>query len=429
VTAVAVIVFVGAYVLIATEWVHRLLAVLGGAAILFVVGVTDAEHAFYSHDTGIDWDVILLLLGMMIIVGVLRRTGVFEFVAIWAAKRAKGSPLRVMVLLTLITAAASALLDNVTTVLLVAPVTLLVCERLDVPPVPFLLAEVFASNIGGAATLIGDPPNIIIASRSGLSFNDFLIHMVPIVVIALAAFAFLLRWLFRGSFGVNPDRVQEVMGLNEREAITDGRLLVKCGVVLLAVFVGFVGHSTFHVAPSVVALLGAGSVVLIAKVEPRDYMPSVEWQTLLFFAGLFILVGSLVKTGVVEELATNISAFTEGRALLAVMVILVASAVLSGIVDNIPYVATMSPIVLELTRGIPDPVQSEALWWALALGADFGGNATAVGASANVVVLGIALRAGQPVTFWEFTRKGLIVTAVTIALAAAYLWIRYFLLA
>jgi Na+/H+ antiporter NhaD/arsenite permease-like protein len=429
VTAVAVIVFVGAYVLIATEWVHRLLAVLGGAAILFVVGVTDAEHAFYSHDTGIDWDVILLLLGMMIIVGVLRRTGVFEFVAIWAAKRAKGSPLRVMVLLTLITAAASALLDNVTTVLLVAPVTLLVCERLDVPPVPFLLAEVFASNIGGAATLIGDPPNIIIASRSGLSFNDFLIHMVPIVVIALAAFAFLLRWLFRGSFGVNPDRVQEVMGLNEREAITDGRLLVKCGVVLLAVFVGFVGHSTFHVAPSVVALLGAGSVVLIAKVEPRDYMPSVEWQTLLFFAGLFILVGSLVKTGVVEELATNISAFTEGRALLAVMVILVASAVLSGIVDNIPYVATMSPIVLELTRGIPDPVQSEALWWALALGADFGGNATAVGASANVVALAIALRAGQPVTFWEFTRKGLIVTAVTIALAAAYLWIRYFLLA
>jgi Na+/H+ antiporter NhaD/arsenite permease-like protein len=429
VTAVAVIVFVGAYVLIATEWVHRLLAVLGGAAILFVLGVTDAEHAFYSHDTGIDWDVILLLLGMMIIVGVLRRTGVFEFIAIWAAKRAKGSPLRVMVLLTLITAAASALLDNVTTVLLVAPVTLLVCERLDVPPVPFLLAEVFASNIGGAATLIGDPPNIIIASRSGLSFNDFLIHMAPIVVIALAVFAFLLRWLFRGSFGVNPDRVREVMGLNEREAITDGRLLVKCAAVLLAVFVGFVGHSTFHVAPSVVALLGAGSVVLIAKVEPRDYMPSVEWQTLLFFAGLFILVGSLVKTGVVEELATNISAFTEGRALLAVMVILVASAVLSGVVDNIPYVATMSPIVLELTRGIADPVQADAVWWALALGADFGGNATAVGASANVVVLGIALRAGQPVSFWEFTRKGLIVTAVTITLAAAYLWVRYFLLA
>ena len=428
-TAVAVSVFVGAYVLIATEWIHRLLAVLGGAAVLFMLGVTDSEHAFYSHDTGVDWDVILLLLGMMIIVGVLRRTGVFEYIAIWAAKRAKASPLRVMVLLTLITATASAFLDNVTTVLLVAPVTLLVCERLDVSPVPFLLAEVFASNIGGAATLIGDPPNIIIASRSGLSFNEFLLNLGPIVAIALAVFALLLPRLFRGSFDVSPDRVEEVMALNEREAITDGWLLLKSGVVLLAVFVGFVGHSVFHIAPSVVALLGAGLLVLIAKVEPRDYMPSVEWQTLLFFAGLFILVGSLVKTGVIAELADRISAFTQGRALFAVMVILVASAVLSGVVDNIPYVATMSPIVLALTRGIPDPVQADAVWWALALGADFGGNATAVGASANVVVLGIALRAGHPISFWEFTRKGLVVTAVTIALAAAYLWIRYFVLA
>ena len=428
-TAVAVTVFVGAYVLIATEWVHRLLAVLGGAAILFLLGVTDAQHAFYSHDTGIDWDVILLLLGMMIIVGVLRRTGVFEYIAIWAAKRAKGSPLRVMILLTLITAVASAFLDNVTTVLLVAPVTLLVCERLDVPAVPFLLAEVFASNIGGAATLIGDPPNIIIASRSGLSFNDFLVNMAPVVVISMAAFALLQGWLFRGSFHVDPDRVDEVMGLNEREAITDGRLLAKCGAVLLAVFVGFVGHSTFHIAPSVVALLGAGLLVLIAAVEPRDYMPSVEWQTLLFFAGLFILVGSLVKTGAIESLATWLSEVAGGRGLLAVMVILVASAVLSGIVDNIPYVATMSPIVLELTRGIADPVQANALWWSLALGPDFGGNATAVGASANVVVVGIALRAGYPISFWEFTRKGLVVTAVTIAIAGVYLWLRYFVLA
>jgi Na+/H+ antiporter NhaD/arsenite permease-like protein len=219
------------------------------------------------------------------------------------------------------------------------------------------------------------------------------------------------------------------MGLNEREAITDGPLLVKSGVVLLAVFVGFVGHSAFHIAPSVVALLGAGTLVLIAHVEPRDYMPSVEWQTLLFFAGLFILVGSLVKTGVIEQFATSLSALTQGNALLAVMVILVASAVLSGVIDNIPYVATMSPIVVALTRGIPDPVQADAVWWALALGADFGGNATAVGASANVVVLGIALRAGHPISFWEFTRKGLVVTAVTVAVAAVYLWVRYFLVA
>ena len=428
-TAVAVIVFVAAYVLIATEWVHRLLAVLGGAAILFLLGVTDAEKAFYSHETGIDWDVIFLLLGMMIIVGVLRRTGVFEYVAIWAAKRAKGSPLRVMILLCLITAVASAFLDNVTTVLLIAPVTLLVCERLDVPPVPFLLAEVFASNIGGAATLIGDPPNIIIASRSGLSFNDFLINMGPIVVVLLVVFTLMLPRLFKGSFAVDPNRIRDVMELNEREAIADSRLLVKCGAVLLLVFIGFIGHSAFHIEPSVIALLGAGLLVLISRLQPRDYMPSVEWQTLLFFAGLFILVGGLVETGVVETLATELSERTEGQPLLAVMLILVVSAVMSGIIDNIPYVATMSPIVLELTRGISDPAQSEALWWSLALGADLGGNATAVGASANVVVLGIALRAGHPISFWEFTRKGLIVTAVTIAICAPYLWLRYFVLA
>jgi Na+/H+ antiporter NhaD/arsenite permease-like protein len=354
---------------------------------------------------------------------------VFEYVAIWAAKRAKGSPLRVMILLCLITAVASAFLDNVTTVLLIAPVTLLVCERLDVPPVPFLLAEVFASNIGGAATLIGDPPNIIIASRSGLSFNDFLINMGPIVVVLLVVFTLMLPRLFKGSFAVDPNRIRDVMELNEREAIADSRLLVKCGAVLLLVFIGFIGHSAFHIEPSVIALLGAGLLVLISRLQPGDYMPSVEWQTLLFFAGLFILVGGLVETGVVETLATELSERTEGQPLLAVMLILVVSAVMSGIIDNIPYVATMSPIVLELTRGISDPAQSEALWWSLALGADLGGNATAVGASANVVVLGIALRAGHPISFWEFTRKGLIVTAVTIAICAPYLWLRYFVLA
>ena len=220
-TVIAVVVFVVAYVLIATEWTHKLLAALGGAAVLLALGVTDSEHAFYSHDTGIDWDVIFLLLGMMIIVGVLRRTGVFEYVAIWAAKRAKGSPLRVMILLTLITAVASAFLDNVTTVLLIAPVTLLVCDRLGINPVPFLIAEVMASNIGGTATLIGDPPNIIIASRSGLTFNDFLIHMTPLVVIALVVFTLVLPRLFRGSFAVDPDKVENVLRLNEREAIQD----------------------------------------------------------------------------------------------------------------------------------------------------------------------------------------------------------------
>ena len=422
----AVVVFLAAYVLIATERVPKTVVALTGAGVVVALGISTADDIFYSSETGVDWDVIFLLLGMMIIVGVLRRTGVFEFVAIWAAKRAKGSPLRVMILLVLITALASAFLDNVTTVLLIAPVTLLVCERLGINPVPFLIAEVMASNIGGAATLIGDPPNIIIASRSGLTFNDFLVHMTPLVVIELAVFTLVLPWLFRGSFAVDPERVDDVMRLNEREAIADKVLLIKCGAVLALVFAGFIGRSLFGVAPSVVALLGAGLLVLISGVKTKDYMGSVEWQTLLFFAGLFVMVGALVKTGVIGRLADAVGAATEGRALLATMLILVVSAVLSGIVDNIPYVATMSPVVLELTKTVADPSQAHALWWALAIGADFGGNATAIGASANVVVIGLALRAGYPISFWEFTRKGIVITAITIAVAAPYLWLRYF---
>ncbi|QWF84156.1 SLC13 family permease [Amycolatopsis sp. CA-230715] len=427
--AIAITVFVIAYVFIATEKVPKMVAALAGAGVVLATGVVEADDAFYSHDTGIDWDVIFLLLGMMIIVGVLRRTGVFEYVAIWAAKRAKGSPLRVMVLLVLITAVASAFLDNVTTILLIAPVTLLVCDRLDVKPVPFLIAEVLASNLGGTATLIGDPPNIIIGSRAGLSFNDFLLNLAPIVAVELLVFVLVLPRLFRGSFTVDPDRVADVMALNEREAIRDPRLLVKSGIVLLAVFAAFVTHSAIHLEPSVVALLGAGVLVLISRTVPKHYLASVEWETLLFFAGLFIMIGALVKTGVIGELAKLAADATGGNALLAVMLILGVSAVLSGVIDNIPYVATMSPLVLALTNDIPDPAHSEALWWSLAIGADFGGNMTAVGASANVVMLGIAARSGSPISFWEFTKKGAIVTLVTVLVAAPYLWLRYFVLA
>jgi Na+/H+ antiporter NhaD/arsenite permease-like protein len=221
-------------------------------------------------------------------------------------------------------------------------------------------------------------------------------------------------------------KVQKVLRLNEREAIQGTRLLIKCGVVLLAVFTGFIGHSAFHLEPAVVALLGAGVLLLVSKVPTKDYMGSVEWQTLLFFAGLFVMVGALVKAGVIASLADWVGDATGGRPLLAVMLILVVSAVLSGIVDNIPYVATMSPVVLDLTKNVSDP--AHALWWALAAGADFGGNATAIGASANVVAIGIALRAGSPISFWEFTRKGTAMTAITILVAAPYLWLRYFVL-
>jgi anion transporter len=426
---IAIAVFVVAYVLIASDRVNKTLVALIGAGMVVVLGVVESADAFYSHETGIDWDVIFLLLGMMIIVGVLRQTGIFEYIAIWSVKRAKGSPLRIMILLVLITALASALLDNVTTVLLIAPVTLLVCDRLSINPVPFLVAEVFASNIGGAATLVGDPPNIIIASRAGLTFNDFLLHMTPIVLIVIAVFIAMLPWLFRGSFRVDPDRVADIMSLQEREAIRDPGLLVKCGVVLVLVFAAFIAHPVLHIEPSVVALVGAGALILISRMDRSDYLASVEWETLLFFAGLFVMVGALVKTGVVGEIAQSAIEITGGDSLSTTMLILGVSVPVSGIIDNIPYVATMTPIVSELAANLPEGTDSNVLWWALALGADFGGNLTAVGASANVVMLGIAKRSGNPISFWEFTRKGFAVTMVSAVLSALYLWLRYFVFA
>jgi Na+/H+ antiporter NhaD/arsenite permease-like protein len=422
---IAIVVFVVAYALIASDRVNKTLVALTGAAIVVTLPIIDSDDVFYSHETGIDWDVIFLLLGMMIIVSVLRQTGVFEYVAIWSAKRARGSPLRIMILLVLVTAIASALLDNVTTVLLVAPVTLLVCDRLAINAAPFLMAEAFASNIGGTATLVGDPPNIIIASRGGLTFNAFLIHLAPIVIIVVAVLIALLPKLFPGAFSVDPERVAEVMSLEEKEAIRDHRLLITCGVVLAAVFTAFIAHSALHMAPSIVALLGAGILILASRLEHSDYLSGVEWDTLLFFAGLFIMVGALVKTGVVKQLAHMAIAATGGNTLIATMVILGASLLISGVVNNVPYAATMAPVVAELAPALVDHINPGVLWWALALGTDFGGNLTAVGASANVVVLGIARRADNPISFWEFTRKGMIVTAVSLVLAAVYLWLRY----
>ncbi|QUR67095.1 ArsB/NhaD family transporter [Mycobacterium spongiae] len=424
---VAVTVFVAAYALIASDRINKTVVALVGAGIMLAAGIVGSRDVFYSPETGIDWDVIFLLLGMMVIVSVLRQTGVFEYVAIWAVKRANASPRRIMILLVLVMAIGSAMLDNVTTVLLIAPVTLLVCDRLSINPAPFLMAEVFAANIGGAATLVGDPPNIIIASRAGLTFNDFLLHMAPIVAIVLAALVALLPLLF-GPITVEADRVADIMSLDEREAIRDRRLLIKCGAVLLFVFAAFVSHPVVGVQPSVVALLGAGVLILISGLDRSEYLSGVEWETLLFFAGLFTMVGALVKTGVIDDLARAAVDATGGNEFLTVMSILGVSAPVSGIIDNIPYVATMTPIVTELIDVMPGNVHPNTLWWALALGADFGGNLTAVGASANVVMLGIARRAGTPVSFWEFTRKGIVVTMVSTLLAALYVWLRYFVL-
>jgi Na+/H+ antiporter NhaD/arsenite permease-like protein len=422
----AIAVFVGAYILIATERVHRVAAALGGAAAMVLLGIVDAQTAFFSEETGVDWNVIFLLLGMMIIVSVLKQTGIFEYLAIWAAKRARGRPFAVMVMLVVITAVASALLDNVTTVLLVAPVTFLVCDRLGVPPVPFLIAEALASNIGGTATLIGDPPNIIIGSRADLSFNDFLVNLGPIVVVLVIVFIGLCRVLFRSAFTYDEQRVAAVMELDEREMVRDKSLLIRSGVVLAAVMVGFLSHAALHIEPSLVALLGAGALVAISGLDPPEFLEEVEWPTLVFFMGLFIMVGALVEVGVIESLGEWVTEAVGDRYFLAASVLLWGSALLSGIVDNIPYVATMTPLVQDLVATGGGAPEANALWWALALGADLGGNATAVGASANVVIIGIAARNGHPISFWEFTRYGLVVAFITVALSWPYLWLRFY---
>ena len=321
---------------------------------------------------------------------------------------------------------ASALLDNVTTVLLIAPVTLLVCDRLGLTPVPFLIAEALASNIGGTATLIGDPPNIIIASRAGLTFNDFLVNLAPIVVLLLVVFIGLCRVLFRSAFPYDPDRVATLMALDEREVIRDRGLLIRSGVVLALVMVGFIAHSALHIEPSLVALLGAGALVALSKLEPPEFLEEVEWPTLVFFMGLFIMVGALVEVGVIGRLGEAVTEAVGDRYLLASSVLLWGSGVVSGIVDNIPYVATMSPLVKDLVAQARARRERDALWWALALGADLGGNATAVGASANVVVIGIAARNGHPISFWRFTKYGAVVALVTIGVAWGYLWLRYY---
>jgi Na+/H+ antiporter NhaD/arsenite permease-like protein len=427
VTSVLVVaVFTAAYILIATERIHRVAAALLGATGMVALGQVDAQTAFFSERTGVDWNVIFLLLGMMIIVSVVKQTGAFDYLAIWAAKRTRGRPLPTMVLLVLITALASALLDNVTTVLLVAPVTLLVADRLGVSPVPFLIAEALASNIGGTATLIGDPPNIIIASRAELTFNDFLLNLAPIVVLLIGVFLVLCRLMFGRQLRYHPDRVEVLMALDERDVIRDRGLLLKCAVVLTAVMVGFVAHSWVHLEPSLVALLGAGALVGLSKLDQSEYLEEVEWPTLVFFMGLFVMVGGLVEAGIIDDLGSAVTEAVGDRYLLASSTLLWGSALLSGLVDNIPYVATMTPLVQSLVDAGDGSEQARALWWALALGADLGGNATAVGASANVVILGIAARNGHPISFWKFTRYGALTALVTITVSWGYLWLRYY---
>ncbi|TDC69304.1 hypothetical protein E1200_08970 [Actinomadura sp. GC306] len=422
---VALVIFIIAFFFIATEKVDKVKVVLVAAGLMTVLGLTSGAEVFFSEHEGIDWNVIFLLLGMMIVVGTIKGTGLFEYLAIWAAKKSKGRPYRLLVMLMAITAVASPFLDNVTTIMLVAPVTVVVCNRLRIPAQPYLIAEVLASNIGGAATLIGDPPNIIIGSRAGLTFNDFLMHMTPIVVIIFATFVVMSRWIFRKSFKYDERYVDEVMALDERKAITDRRLLVRCLVVLGLIIVGFSLHSVLHVEPSIVALIGAGVMLLVTRVEVEDVLKEVEWGVLVFFVGLFVMVSGLGHTGVIENIGTWAADAIGDNYFAAATSLVFGSAVLGAFFDNIPYTATMAPIVEGMAAGA-DPQTAEALWWSFALGADFGGNGTAVAASANVVAIGIAARTGHPISFWQFTRYGIGITIVSTVMAWVYVALRYF---
>jgi Na+/H+ antiporter NhaD/arsenite permease-like protein len=419
------IVFLIAYALIASEKVNRVAVVCAGAAVMVLIGATDADKAFFSHSTGIDWNVIFLLLGMMIIVGVVHKTGLFEFLAVKAIQLAKGEPRKAFIYILLLVAFASALLDNVTTILLAVPMTFLIARYLKVNAVPFILGEVFVSNIGGAATLIGDPPNIIIASKANLDFNAFLIHMTPISVLVLAFIVPFLVWVFRKSLVNSKLDRDAIMKLDPSTYISNRLLLKKSLFVLLIVIAGFIGHSIFHIEPSLIAMMGAGLLVLISKLKPSEFAVDVEWGTLVFFAGLFVMVGALVNVGVLKAFADLISAAVDGNAPLAAGSLVVLSAVVSGIVDNIPYVASMIPVVQQLIDSMPS-ITNDGLWWALALGADFGGNMTIIGASANVVAIGLAHANGIKITFWQFAKYGIPVTVISTLLALPYVLIRYF---
>lgn len=426
VVVLAVAIFAITYAFIATEKVHRVSAALCGVAAMTAIGLVDADSAFFDARTGIDWNVIFLLFGMMVIVGILKHTGLFEFLALWAARKSRGDPRRLLALTILVTAVPSPVLDNVTTVLLVTPVMIQVCTRLGLAPTPYLMTVVFAANIGGMATLIGDPPNIIIASRGGLTFDDFLIHSLPITVVLIGGLVLLTRILFRRA--LHTPTHNDVADIRPGEAITDRGRLIRCLVVLSGVMAAFGFHTSLHLDPSIVAMLGAGAMVVVAGATPDEFLAEIEWTTLAFFMALFVLVGSLVEVGVIGDLGRLAADGMGQHELLAATVLLFGSAVVGGFVDNIPYTAATVPIVDEMVAASPSSGPGSPLWWSFVLGADLGGNTTAVAAGANVVVIGLAARAGHPISFWQFTKYGLVVTFTTLTVSWLYLWLRYFVL-
>ena len=413
-------IFVVTYALIATDRVDKtVLALLGGLAMV-VFRVIDQEEAFAA----IDFNVIFLLAGMMALAGILRRTGFFQWVAIRAVKVAGGDPFRLLAVLSVVTAVLSAFLDNVTTVVLIAPVTLYIATVLRVSPVPFLISEILASNIGGTATLIGDPPNILIGSASGLDFAAFLVNMSPPAIVSFLAFVATVRFMFRRDIEVHADVREAVLALDEREVISDPRLLRLSVAVIGLTIAGFLLHGTFGYEPATIALLGATVLMLLARMEPDEVLREIEWPTLFFFVGLFMLVEGIVHVGIIDGLANGLFELTDGNTGVTAIGLLWLSGIASAIVDNIPYTATMIPLVQQLGES---GIAIEPLWWSLALGACLGGNATIIGASANVVVANLAARAGHPIAFRTFARYGVVIVVESLVIASVYVWLRYLL--
>jgi len=413
---VAAAVFVAALAVIALEWVHRTKVALVGALIVVLVGVIDQEQAIEA----IDWGTLGLLTGMMIIVGLTEKTGVFTYVALRTAQLSGGRPLRLVFLLAGVTGLLSAFLDNLTAILLIVPITLLLADLLRVSPIPLVLVEVIASNVGGTATLIGDPPNIMIGNAvSELSFLDFIVNLAPVSLVTLLATTLLLYLVFRRQLVVAPERAAEIVRLDPARDMR-GRPHVKRSLAVLAgTILAFFLHSTLHVEPAVVALGGATILLLVAADDVEAALERVEWSTLFFFLGLFVMVGGLEQQGVIERIADFLADATGGSKVAEGMAILWGSAAGSALVDNIPFTAAMIPVVDQLQAG--DQVFDDALWWSLALGACFGGNATMIAAAANVAATGVLDRSGHSISFVRFLTIGLPVTMVSLAIATVYL--------
>lgn len=417
----SIVVFIVTYAVIISEKIHRMVIAMAGGLVMLLLGFLSQETAVKDN---IDFNTLGLLIGMMILVTIIRRTGVFEAIAVWAAALTKGEPLQLLALLSIITAFASAFLDNVTTVLLIVSVTLTLTDKLQVNPIPYLISEIISSNIGGTATLIGDPPNIMIGSAVGLSFNDFLIHLAPIAFLILFFTVGLLLFVYRKDLHVDEESRTAILGLNFREEIRDWKLLHKSFGVLGLTIAGFLLHETLHIESATVALSGAILLMIISCEEPEDILLHVEWPTIFFFTGLFVLVGGLKATGVIAELANWSLTITEGNVMATSLLILWVSAVASAFIDNIPFVATMIPMLQEVAKISGSNL--EPAWWSLALGACLGGNGTLIGASANVIVAGIAEKNGLSLSFRQYMIIAFPLMIISIILSHVYIYLRYF---